>query len=323
MAEEDKALKESLGSLANHNERRRQSKESSGRRESGLLFQHGRRGSNAQTLGEVNHLLQRPEARTGPPCTAASFKAGLLKKFHKLEYAWKEIDTNCDGVLQFHEFVAACRRIEFVGNLQRIFDELTSGQDVLTPEMLDPGLPAQLAKHRDRTQSKESSRSRSQSKESSGRRESGLLFQHGRRGSNAQTLGEVHLLLQRPDAKEGPPSDARAFKSALVKKYGRLELAWEEIDENGDGALQFQEFVRACRRIQFVGNLRKIFDELAPGGSLMPEALGHRLPVQPEKLRVVKFDDGISDGQPLSETRPVFRQGRRASEPGSESPGLL
>merc|ERR1719183_3192196 len=105
MAEEDKALKESLGSLANHNERRRQSKESSGRRESGLLFQHGRRGSNAQTLGEVNHLLQRPDAKEGPPSDARAFKSALVKKYGKLELAWEKIYKNGDGALQFQEFV--------------------------------------------------------------------------------------------------------------------------------------------------------------------------------------------------------------------------
>merc|ERR1712187_974565 len=54
-------------------------------------------------------------------------------------------------------------------------------------------------------------------------------------------------------------------KNALIKKFGNMAYAWEAIDSNGDGDLSFPEFVQACRRIQFVGNLRKIFNELSGG----------------------------------------------------------
>lgn len=39
-----------------------------------------------------------------------------------------------DGALQFHEFVAACRRIDFCGNLRRTFEDLTHGAETLKPE---------------------------------------------------------------------------------------------------------------------------------------------------------------------------------------------
>eukprot|EP00747_Dinoflagellata_sp_TGD_P126898 gnl/TRDRNA2_/TRDRNA2_174326_c0_seq6.p1 gnl/TRDRNA2_/TRDRNA2_174326_c0~~gnl/TRDRNA2_/TRDRNA2_174326_c0_seq6.p1 ORF type:complete len:227 (-),score=28.65 gnl/TRDRNA2_/TRDRNA2_174326_c0_seq6:103-783(-) len=107
------------------------------------VFDHGRLRS-AETLGEVHHMLTRPEARTGPPDTVKEFKAALIKKFGKLEYAWHEMDTNTDGVLQFHEFVAVCRRIQFAGNLKKIFTELGGKDGVVTPGSLDPDLPAAL-----------------------------------------------------------------------------------------------------------------------------------------------------------------------------------
>ena len=46
---------------------------------------------------------------------------------------------------------------------------------------------------------------------------------------------------------------------ALRKKYPKgLEQAWDDLDQNQDGMLQFREFVAACRKIQFHGNLRQV-----------------------------------------------------------------
>eukprot|EP00747_Dinoflagellata_sp_TGD_P112492 gnl/TRDRNA2_/TRDRNA2_171490_c5_seq2.p1 gnl/TRDRNA2_/TRDRNA2_171490_c5~~gnl/TRDRNA2_/TRDRNA2_171490_c5_seq2.p1 ORF type:complete len:722 (-),score=110.39 gnl/TRDRNA2_/TRDRNA2_171490_c5_seq2:78-2243(-) len=231
---------------------------------------------SVQTLGEMHTLLNRPEAKLGPPCTAKAFKAALIKKYGKLEHAWLEIDTNGDEALQFHEFVSACRHIQFIGNLRKIFDELKGdNQEDLTPDALCPGLKARLEKL------KTTPRNGHDKLEdrSGGFRNTGL--------GTAETLGEVHMLLQRPDVKAGPPCTAKAFKSHLLKKYGKLEFAWDEIDTNGDGSLQFHEFVAVCRRIQFVGNLRKIFDELKCKDEecLKPEALDPDLPTALEKHR--------------------------------------
>ena len=57
------------------------------------------------------------------------FKAAMIKKYFSLERAWEELDLNKDGVLQFHEFVRGCREVNFRGNLQRIFKELTGGRE--------------------------------------------------------------------------------------------------------------------------------------------------------------------------------------------------
>ena len=43
-----------------------------------------------------------------------------------------------DGVLQFNEFVAGCRKIDFRGNLRKIFEEISTDGEVLKMQDLDP-----------------------------------------------------------------------------------------------------------------------------------------------------------------------------------------
>eukprot|EP00747_Dinoflagellata_sp_TGD_P046392 gnl/TRDRNA2_/TRDRNA2_144414_c1_seq2.p1 gnl/TRDRNA2_/TRDRNA2_144414_c1~~gnl/TRDRNA2_/TRDRNA2_144414_c1_seq2.p1 ORF type:complete len:346 (+),score=63.93 gnl/TRDRNA2_/TRDRNA2_144414_c1_seq2:153-1040(+) len=204
-------------------------------------------------MGEMMQQLQRLEARSPPPCTAKSFKNALLKKYGKLEYAWEDIDLNGDGVLQFVEFVAVCRKIQFVGNLHKVFDELTknTGKD-LTPDALEAGLSERLTKL---------SAMKEHKIEQAGEGLTGVGL------SSAETLSEADLRLTRASASVPPLCAARAFKAALIKKFGSLEHAWHQLDANGVGFLNYHEFVAACRHIQFVhvqfvGNLRKIYDEL-------------------------------------------------------------
>merc|ERR1719221_1389886 len=58
--------------------------------------------------------------------TPKDFVKALMKKYESLEDAWDDLDLNRDGVLQFHEFVAGCRKVHIVGNLRRLFDTLSS-----------------------------------------------------------------------------------------------------------------------------------------------------------------------------------------------------
>merc|ERR1712187_578342 len=107
--------------------------------------------------------------------------------------------------------------------------------------------------------------------------ENGPVFVTGRRNS-ASTLGEIFYQKQQASLRQGPPEDARQFRNALLKKFGKLSRAWEAIDANDDGKLQFNEFVRACRNIQFAGNFKRIFKELSNGEvSIGPSALDPNL----------------------------------------------
>jgi len=59
---------------------------------------------------------------------------------------------------------------------------------------------------------------------------------------------------------------AEAFRQLLVGKCGSVAAAWEALDKDGSGGLDYREFVEACRGMGFQGNLRKIFAELDPSG---------------------------------------------------------
>jgi Ca2+-binding EF-hand superfamily protein len=239
-------------------------------------FNHGTLCA-AETFHEVHLLLNRPSARTAPPCDAKSFKNALSKKFFRLEYAWQEIDSNCDGCLDFTEFCRACRRIQFAGNLKKIFGELTKGEDTLHPECIDAGLPAKLQKMNMSPKKK----FKNHSKEPAAT--TGPRFNHGRRTS-AETLGEVHLLTQggRRSCDEGealPEADAKTLKQALIKKFRALDTAWNDMDTNSDGVVDFTEFIRACRGVHIGGNLKRLFKEMTDGeGVLRPEMLDASLP---------------------------------------------
>jgi len=146
--------------------------------------------------------------------------------------------------------------MQFGGNLRQVFLELTNGEETLWPECLDVNLPTKLRQLSSKTSVLSSPR---------------------------QKRPEA------PEARAHPPSDARAFKDALIKKFGTLARAWDAIDENCDGLLAFHEFIRACRSVQLSGNFKKVFQELTGGEDwLRPEAFDANLPTELIKLHAAK-----------------------------------
>jgi len=59
---------------------------------------------------------------------------------------------------------------------------------------------------------------------------------------------------------------AETFRQLLLSKCGSIAAAWEALDKDGSGGLDYREFVEACRGMGFQGNLRKIFSEFDPSG---------------------------------------------------------
>jgi len=59
------------------------------------------------------------------------------------------------------------------------------------------------------------------------------------------------------------------FRAALVKKWGKLLVAWDHLDTNNNGVLDFREFVSACFKVNVAGKLRQIFDELTNGRGVL------------------------------------------------------
>lgn len=261
-------------------------------------FSHGKRTS-ATTLHEVHFLLSRGDAPEGPPATVTAFRNALLKKFHSLESAWASIDTNGNGALDITEFIRACRHIQFAGNLKKIFSDLTAGGDEMRPELLDESLPGKLQSlplqaGRGHPSPNQMRQLASPTSSDDGVRLSKPRphimsadsvsvvvppvgnFNHGRRAS-LETLGEVSLIYSpRPEANGQQPGQPTIhdFKKSLLKKFESLENAWATIDTNGDGRLDYSEFIRACRHIQWVGNLKQWFGEFTGGeDTLRPELL--------------------------------------------------
>ena len=219
-----------------------------------------------ETFAELIELMSsQPTAIPASTPDARAFRAFLLKRFQRFELAWEAMDPHGRGALGFDAFVSACRRTEFGGCLRGVFDELAGAAGVVTLASLDPGAPAALAALR-------ASRPASVAEGEAGRAAQSLYslakagFAADKDRLAASTWSEVEwkLRLQRFTA-EGSPSDSRAFRGAMVKKFGSLEDAFTAADKNADGRMQFYEFVQMCRHVNFSGNLRRIFDELSGG----------------------------------------------------------
>lgn len=83
----------------------------------------------AQTTGEVRNFISQGSDRSAPlPDVAKDIHSALIKKYRTLTAAWDDLDSNEDSVLQFHEFVAGCRKLHIRGNLRLMFMELCSGK---------------------------------------------------------------------------------------------------------------------------------------------------------------------------------------------------
>merc|ERR1712232_1263421 len=54
----------------------------------------------------------------------------------------------------------------------------------------------------------------------------------------------------------------RGFQTFLKRKYGSVLAGWREMDENGDGRLTRGEFMDACAKIGFHGDIKFVWREL-------------------------------------------------------------
>eukprot|EP00429_Kryptoperidinium_foliaceum_P036708 CAMPEP_0176157082 /NCGR_PEP_ID=MMETSP0120_2-20121206/80302_1 /TAXON_ID=160619 /ORGANISM="Kryptoperidinium foliaceum, Strain CCMP 1326" /LENGTH=585 /DNA_ID=CAMNT_0017494337 /DNA_START=22 /DNA_END=1775 /DNA_ORIENTATION=- len=227
-----------------------------------ILRGHGR--STASTAATSRDL--ESDGRHG----VRQFRMALVRHFDSLPVAWRAIDTNGDGVLQFREFCAACRKVSLCGNLKRIWEKLTEGEPdpeleederVARPEKLDPRLPGLLQ----------------------GSLRTTSLRTAGTSLSSA--AGRSSMTCWDPPPKEKAKGtllvacDAKTFRASMVKKFGSLVAAWGELAPDGRHSLSYDEFLAGCRRVDFQGNFRQIFDDLAGDqGLVTPGALEPGLP---------------------------------------------
>jgi len=259
---------------------------------------------------------QAGKASDEVPCNAKHFKNHLIGRYLTLEHAWKEIDLNGDGVLSFNEFVAACRRIGFVGNLRQVFLDLSKDEEELKMSHLIPQL-------RNEEEARLALLQREQLKNLQLRllrRSSGYLGEvECSERRRCEVVEELQELEKREAAKR--QQEARIFLDHLCAKYHKLEYAWQELDLNQDGVLQFGEFVTACRKVGFHGNLKEIFSRLSGDGLVLTMSdLDPSLARREEKIVTERKKRLVEEKEELAEfqRRTMERIQNRAKE--SQSP---
>jgi len=230
-------------------------------------------------------------------CNANDFTKSLLSKYDNLANAWDKLDVNGNGTVDFHEFVLGCRKIQINGKLRQIFSQLSSDGVLLHITDLDPKLGHEEAKRKERYKAKKEARftvrqtrhdlpalkrlNMPMERQPNGdfNTETVEIFAKNRvpngtfrqskagvgRASLVQTSGEVQSYLNMVGHAAPLPDVAQDFHQVLLKRYRTLPAAWDELDSNEDGVLQFHEFVAACRKLHFRGNMKQMFIELCSG----------------------------------------------------------
>lgn len=204
-----------------------------------------------------------------PLLTAREYRNHLLKRYMSLQEAWEELDTNADGEIDFREFVKGSRKTGFRGNLRQIFIELTRRVPNARLRMSD--LEPNLKRTEERLRMEKQQALDQRLEERKKQRTKGILAQPSalRNAHAPKTHGEVELFLRENlghPLETRVPCEAADFRKHLQNRYSGLPRAWGFLDVNENGVLEFAEFVQACRRVGFSGNLRKIFTELCGDG---------------------------------------------------------
>lgn len=250
--------------------------------------------TGGSTMGELNLKLQTCHGRelTSPKMLvtkAKDFRAALVKIYGDYSHAWDQMDTNENGLLDLREFGTACFKLHLTGSVKAIFEEMSRDGKNLKLTDLDPSLQHEQERREQEKLKKLQERSlHRKSKvslpvldrlailtESSAQSLSPKEDDKGaksRRSSNKVTLttGEVHYALAHQSCHDGKPAlnTSKDFLQALMRKFPSLEDAWDQLDSNSNGVIDFQEFVLACRKIQVRGNMHEMFSELCADESI-------------------------------------------------------
>lgn len=249
----------------------------------------GQEGADAPTKASARNERARKSSSAMVAEDGKAFRDSMIKKFGSFALTWQALDFAGKGKLDYGEFVRACRRVDFTGKLKQVFEDLTGGEDFLSPTGLDPGLLLAIERKQRLLASKdEAAIARDAGKN---RRRLSTVVDvvamqaleaphgagewptEGRRTS--ATMSEVMLAITGQRKVAGPPEDADAFRRGARRCCGDLVTAWRILDERGRGEVTYREFVYGCRKMDFNGNLKQIFEQLARGNEAMvPSDLG-------------------------------------------------
>jgi len=249
----------------------------------------GLTNTGGSTMGEMNLKLQTCHGKevTSPKTIvtkAKDFRAALVKIYGDYSHAWDQMDTNENGLLDIREFGTACFKLHLTGSVKSIFKEMSHDGTNLRLTDLDPSLRQEqerreqekLKKLQERSLARQSTTrlpvldrlaiQTESSTQSLSPKEDDKGANSKRRPSNRVTLttGEVHYALAHQSCHDGKPTlnSSKDFLQALMRKFPSLEEAWDQLDSNSNGVIDFQEFVLACRKIQVRGNMHEMFSAL-------------------------------------------------------------
>jgi len=174
------------------------------------------------------------------------FRTLLLKKYGTYIKAWQALDTNRNGVLEEHELVEQCAKLDFRDQeqAQLLFKYLLDSPGKVAIHMadLDPG--AMQAYYRGDIEA--------------------LSWLEKAKKLRLQIASDRQAEL---DLRMGS-NDWKTLKKDLILRYGSILSAWRQgLDYSVNGKISFTEFSKACRNMGFLGNVQKIFAEMDTDGS--------------------------------------------------------
>jgi len=172
------------------------------------------------------------------------FRKVLLEKFGTYIKAWAALDTNRNGVLEEHELVEECAKLNFAGDAKLLFKYLldSPGKTGIYMSDLDPA--AMQAFYR------------------------GDLEAMSPLEKAKKRLEQAEKSRQEEVERRMGASNWKDLRKALIREYGTITAAWRTgLDWSGTGRVSFIDFSKTARHMGFLGNIQKIFNELDTDGS--------------------------------------------------------
>jgi len=187
---------------------------------------------------EKGHLtLQDLDAEAFEMVT--EFRKILLDKYGNYIEAWKALDDNRNNQLEEDELINVCQIIGYTRNPKKLFRFLLDhpGKRFISLGDLDPA--AMRAYYR------------------------GDLAAMSPQERGKAVLEKRVAEEKKEKEKLMAAGDLKSLKSVLLRKFGSVTAAWRYgLDVENTGRLSFVDFSKGCREVGFVGNIKRVFQEM-------------------------------------------------------------